>query len=266
MFGSGGMNASFISVWGTVDAQAVMNASSGSVDARMSVSAAASGSGSSAFIGTLSGTFGGLLVGSASGTPAYMLDVAGTGRFTGALTLSNNLIVDTNTFVVDSVTNRVGIGTATPAAGFVLDIAGAFRTTGGFTMPTAGTASGRMTSVVGDWFGLTLNATYSPLTEWSLDDTSKNGWFFKMDSRSSSPEFAVWRIPTGANPHADARPILMCKADDTVVLKTPNAAPTDTNLVAASVTWYLDQTNHKLKVRVKYADGVTMKTGEIALT
>jgi hypothetical protein len=56
-------------------------------------------------------------------TPAsdsgYLLDVNGTGRFTGALsgtnaTFSGNLTVDTNTLFVDSTNDRVGIGTASP--------------------------------------------------------------------------------------------------------------------------------------------------------
>jgi hypothetical protein len=50
----------------------------------------------------------------------YLLDVNGTGRFSGALsgtsaTFSGNLTIDTNTFFVDSTNNRVGIGLTNPA-------------------------------------------------------------------------------------------------------------------------------------------------------
>lgn len=44
----------------------------------------------------------------------------------------------------------------------------------------------------------------------------------------------------------------------------PNSAPTDSDLFNSSISFYLDETNNKLKVRVKYAGG-TLKTGEITL-
>ncbi len=49
------------------------------------------------------------------------------------------------------------------------------------------------------------------------------------------------------------------------VQATPNSAPNDAELVAGSASLYVDETTHKLMVRVKYADGTTMKTGEVAL-
>ncbi len=49
------------------------------------------------------------------------------------------------------------------------------------------------------------------------------------------------------------------------VQATPNSAPDDTELVSGSASLYVDQATHKLMVRVKYADGTTMKTGEVAL-
>lgn len=56
-------------------------------------------------------------------TPTVALDVAGAGQFTG------DLIVDTNTLVVDSAGDRVGIGTS-PGAGNKLDVAGRLNVTG----------------------------------------------------------------------------------------------------------------------------------------
>jgi hypothetical protein len=47
-------------------------------------------------------------------------------------------------------------------------------------------------------------------------------------------------------------------------LGTPNSAPTDADLGLGSISFYLDQTNNRLKVRVKYSTGV-LKTATIAL-
>ena len=41
--------------------------------------------------------------------------MSGTLGVTGATTLSDDLVVDTNTLFVDASANKVGIGTATPA-------------------------------------------------------------------------------------------------------------------------------------------------------
>lgn len=46
----------------------------------------------------------------------------------------------------------------------------------------------------------------------------------------------------------------------------PASAPTDAHLAASQISFYLDEGGNKLHVRVKYADGTTLKTGEIALT
>jgi len=47
-------------------------------------------------------------------------------------------------------------------------------------------------------------------------------------------------------------------------LATPNAAPSDADLAAGSLSFYLDQTTNTLKVRVRYTTG-TLKTATIAL-
>jgi hypothetical protein len=47
-------------------------------------------------------------------------------------------------------------------------------------------------------------------------------------------------------------------------LATPNSAPADADLNVGSISLYLDETNSKLKVRVKYSTGV-LKTATIAL-
>ena len=43
------------------------------------------------------------------------------------------------------------------------------------------------------------------------------------------------------------------------------AAPTDAKMQASQITFYLDETGHNLKVRVKYSDGTTLKTGTVTL-
>ena len=49
-----------------------------------------------------------------------------------SLTVSGDVTVDTNTFKVDSINNRVGILTASPASGYQLDVEGAVRATNYF--------------------------------------------------------------------------------------------------------------------------------------
>ncbi len=44
-----------------------------------------------------------------------------------------------------------------------------------------------------------------------------------------------------------------------------NSAPTDGDIPAAAVSWYLDEVGNTLKVRVRYANGTTLKTGTLAL-
>lgn len=46
---------------------------------------------------------------------------------------------------------------------------------------------------------------------------------------------------------------------------TPASAPTDGDLGASMVSFYLDESGNNLKVRAKYANGTTLKTGTLAL-
>jgi len=46
---------------------------------------------------------------------------------------------------------------------------------------------------------------------------------------------------------------------------TPATAPTDGNIGAAQISFYLDEAGNNLKVRVKYSNGTTLKTGTVAL-
>ena len=53
--------------------------------------------------------------------------------------------------------------------------------------------------------------------------------------------------------------------DGRVNIKTPATAPTDGNLMAASISFYLNEAGNELKARVKYADGTTYKTFTAAI-
>jgi len=62
------------------------------------------------------GTFSGNVTHSGTVTNSGNVTVGGTLGVTGVTTLSDDLVVDTNTLFADASTNRVGIGTASPAA------------------------------------------------------------------------------------------------------------------------------------------------------
>jgi len=59
--------------------------------------------------------------------------------------------------------------------------------------------------------------------------------------------------------------ILVLGSDARLYVGAPNSAPTDTNIANSRFTFYLDETNNALKVRVRYSNG-TLKTGSIPLT
>lgn len=46
----------------------------------------------------------------------------------------------------------------------------------------------------------------------------------------------------------------------------PDSAPNDVDISSSSASFYLDETANEIKIRVKYADGTTLKTGAISLT
>lgn len=56
------------------------------------------------------------------------------------------------------------------------------------------------------------------------------------------------------------------KWDGRVFQAAPNSAPTDGDLQAGEITFYLDESGNNLIVRVKYSDGTTLKSGTVALT
>lgn len=141
-------------------------------------------------------------------TSAPTINIAGTGTagklskwMDGAGTLGDSAITESN--------GKIGIGTANPASAFHLSGPGGVAA---MTFDTPGSQKFRMQTVPGiiNWGAFTLNANYN--AGWNLDDTSINGWFFKMDTRggnaaNDSNGLWLWRVPNGANPHTNEYPV-----------------------------------------------------------
>lgn len=92
----------------------------------------------------------------------------------------------------------------------------------GMIFDTEGLANGRLFTLNGvpNWVGWTLNAGYSA-QGWNLDDTTTPGWFLKLDVRTGFVEFALYKIPAGANPHTNEYPVFRVSgADDEAYIKT----------------------------------------------
>lgn len=96
-------------------------------------------------------------IGVNTASPSHALDIAGTCRVQGQFTIGdasidsvicnassvstpNGLNFDSNTFVIDAATNRVGIGTASPTQ--ALDVLGSARVTGSVSVDTNLTVTG----------------------------------------------------------------------------------------------------------------------------
>jgi hypothetical protein len=95
-----------------------------------------------------------------------------------------------------------------------------FASTKGVIFDTPGVSNGRLFTLNGinDWIGWTLNAQYVAGSGWLLDDSTLNGWFFKLDSRTGGlAEFALYKIPSGSGYHTDEYAVLNIKASDDVI-------------------------------------------------
>lgn len=90
----------------------------------------------------------------------------------------------------------------------------------GIEFQTPGTSKSRFFTLsnIADWVGWTLNASFTS-DGWVLDDPSKYGWFFKLDSRANLNEFAVYAIPPGAGAHTDEYAVFNVKPDGAVCAK-----------------------------------------------
>jgi hypothetical protein len=147
-------------------------------------------------------------VNGAATTDGPVLNAAGSGTagvlskwIDGAGTLGDSVIKELN--------GKIGIGTANPASTLHLSGPGGVSA---ITLDTPGTHKFRFQTVpaVQNWGAFTLNANYN--SGWNLDDTTTNGWFFKLDTRggnaaNDSNGLWLWRVPNGGNPHVDEYPV-----------------------------------------------------------
>ena len=148
----------------------------------------------------------------------FGLDVNSTARFVGAVTVpaeaygaswAAKLEAPTKKDLYDKIQTLPAAGSYLPLAGGQMAGNIGFNSTFGFVMDTPASAlKVRLKTLTGvsAWGGFLLGAdlTGSGLM---LDDTSKNGWFFKLDARSNVGDVlnGMWayRVPQGANPHTD---------------------------------------------------------------
>lgn len=149
-----------------------------------------------------------------------------TGALTvgGTLTASNNFIVDTNTFFVDSVSNKVGVRTTAPAAEF--DVEGSIRVRNSgevqfgdgnnsnyvgikspaivpadysLTLPTAlPSATSFLTSTstgqLGYSSGITISSGVLGVSQINLDDRGSVRFY---ESAANGSEYVAFQAPTG---------------------------------------------------------------------
>lgn len=164
----------------------------------------------------------GLLIKFGSGDRALMElhDPNGLNRtiFESLSDASYLLSYDQKPLLLQTMGGNIGIGTENPESLLHLsDPSGAAT----MTFNTAGNVKGRVGSIknVEDWLGMYLNASYNG-SGWNLDDGSKSGWFFKLDSRTAYDQFAVWKIPAGAGAHNDEYPRFLLKGNNTSAIGT----------------------------------------------
>jgi hypothetical protein len=109
----------------------------------------------------------------------------------------------------------------------------------------------------------------------SFNNTSSDHAFaVQKPTNDGSVGADLFRVDTSANPalilgklgvNLSSPNFVLHTSGDAVALGAPNAAPTDANLNASNISFWLGQTNNNLKVRVKYSNG-TLKTATIALS
>lgn len=118
-----------------------------------------------------------------------------------------------------ATTDKVAIGSST-APTKQLEVIGegsftSFLTAGEVVInPPGGTAKGRLHMSAANWLATTLNTRVA--TQWQLDDTTQPGWAAKLDGRAGYDQFAIMRIPPGANPHTDEKVLLQVQGDGRV--------------------------------------------------
>lgn len=135
------------------------------------------------------------------------------GKFTlpsltaGSILFSNGTTIaqDNSNFFWDDTNNRLGIGIASPSDR--IEINGNITDGGGVTITNSGTVKYRIGALGGvpDWGGQFINMKYNQVAgNWTADDVTKVGGFFKLDARAAFPEIAFYRQPIATNPRTDA--------------------------------------------------------------
>ncbi len=121
---------------------------------------------------------------------------------------------------------------------------------GGFTLTVSSTvvdlnanSSGNTVKVTGQLAAATAGTSADATLRSGATRTA--GWIARMDNNTTRK----WGL----------------KFDARMFYGVPNSAPTDGDLQASEVTWYLNEGANNLLARVKYADGTTLKLGTVAL-
>tara|TARA_R100001082_G_scaffold109334_1_gene86310 strand:+ start:107 stop:1846 length:1740 start_codon:yes stop_codon:yes gene_type:complete len=164
--------------------------------------------------------------------------------FTGtAVATTNGLNFDNGTLVLDQTNDRIGIGGTGPIE--TLSVSGSFQVSGSHVRARLKDSIFQVSS--------------------SVTIQSGGQTLFEVMSPTNPKLFSVVEggmIASNINPAAFDANLYISGA---VVLGAPTAVVPDANLHSGSVTFYLDEGNHKLKFKVRYSDG-TVKNGDVNLT
>jgi hypothetical protein len=96
------------------------------------------------------------------------------------------------------------------------------------------------------------------------DDASNTLWNGARDLAITANSGQT--ISLGQVSASTSKGIKVATVDGRSAFTAPPAAPPDSLLSASQVSFYLDEATNTLKVRVRYSDGTTLKTGQISLT
>lgn len=165
--------------------------------------------------------------------------------------------------IYNTNTGNVGIGTSSPQS--ILHIAGPSGVNT-VTFNTPGTDKFRFGTIQGivNWGALVVNAAFTYPSGWTLDDTTANGWFLKLDTRgangnSSNNGFWVFRIPNGAGFHTDESPLFGVTSgsawfgQSVGIGTTPGAAP-DSTLQVVGTGHFTGNVTVDGNIAAKYQD------------
>jgi hypothetical protein len=79
---------------------------------------------------------------------------------------------------------------------------------------------------------------------------------------NASGNLLQWELNNGSN---STNPVLRLQGDKRAMIAAAATAPTDSDLFAGSISFYLNESTNKVMVRVKYSNGTTLATGELAI-